>query len=66
VVFAPGLELALIELTAARWHVTVPGGSLTVTPDLLDQELDLLTTQGVAYWEGDVSIRGKIDGAPSG
>jgi predicted secreted hydrolase len=46
------------------WHVTVPGGHLTVTPDLPDQELDLLSTQGVAYWEGDVSIQGKIDGSP--
>ena len=46
------------------WQVTVPGGHLTVTPDLLDQELDLLSTQGVAYWEGDVSIQGKIDGSP--
>ena len=46
------------------WQVTVPGGHLTVTPDLPDQELDLLSTQGVAYWEGDVSIQGKIDGSP--
>jgi|ERR1700722_5833988 predicted secreted hydrolase len=46
------------------WHVTVPGGSLTVTPDLLNQEVDLLSTQGSVYWEGDVSIKGKIDGAP--
>lgn len=44
------------------WQVTVPGGHLTVTPDLLDQELDLLDSQGVVYWEGDVSIQGQIDG----
>jgi predicted secreted hydrolase len=46
------------------WQVTVPGGHLTVTPDLLDQELDLLDSQGVVYWEGDVSIQGQIDGRP--
>jgi predicted secreted hydrolase len=40
------------------------GGTLTVTPDLVDQELDLLDTQGVAYWEGGVSIQGQINGAP--
>lgn len=33
----------------------MPGGSLTVTPDQTDQELDLLSAQGVAYWEGDVA-----------
>jgi predicted secreted hydrolase len=46
------------------WQVSVPGGQLTVTPDLLDQEVDLLSTQMLAYWEGDVSIRGQIDGSP--
>ena len=46
------------------WQVTVPGGHLVITPDQLGQELDLQTTQGVAYWEGDVSVRGQIAGAP--
>lgn len=46
------------------WQVTVPGGSLTVTPNLVNQELDLLDTQGVAYWEGSVSVRGEIGGSP--
>lgn len=45
------------------WKVTVPGGQLTVTPDLRNQEVDLLTTQGTVYWEGDVTIKGKIGGA---
>jgi predicted secreted hydrolase len=44
--------------------VTVPGGSLTITPNVLNQELDLLSTQGVAYWEGDVAVRGTIGGSP--
>jgi predicted secreted hydrolase len=42
------------------WQVTVPGGQLTVTPDLRDQEVDLVSTQGTVYWEGDVAIKGKI------
>jgi predicted secreted hydrolase len=49
---------------SSGWNVGVPGGKLTVTPDLVDQELDLLDTQGVAYWEGDVSIQGQINGVP--
>ena len=46
------------------WQVTVPGGELTVTPDLRNQEVDLLKTQMNVYWEGDVTIKGKIGGAP--
>jgi predicted secreted hydrolase len=45
------------------WKVTVPGGQLTVTPDLRNQEVDLVNTQGTVYWEGDVTIKGKIGGA---
>jgi predicted secreted hydrolase len=45
------------------WQVTVPGGQLTVTPDLRNQEVDLLKTQMNVYWEGDVTIRGTIGGA---
>jgi predicted secreted hydrolase len=44
------------------WKVTVPGGELTVTPDLRDQEVDL-TAQHITYWEGDVTVSGKIGGA---
>jgi predicted secreted hydrolase len=44
------------------WQVTVPGGQLTVTPILRDQEVDLLKTQMNVYWEGDVTIKGKIGG----
>jgi predicted secreted hydrolase len=45
------------------WKITVPGGQLTVTPDLRNQEVDLLKTQMNVYWEGDVTIKGKIGGA---
>lgn len=45
------------------WKVTVPGGQLTVTPDVRDQEVDLVKTDGIVYWEGDVTITGTIDGA---
>jgi predicted secreted hydrolase len=44
--------------------VTVPGGYLTITPDMVNQELNLLSTQGVAYWEGDVGVQGVIGGSP--
>jgi predicted secreted hydrolase len=44
------------------WTVTVPGGALTVTPDLRNQEVDLVKTLGIVYWEGDVTIKGKIGG----
>lgn len=46
------------------WTVTVPGGQLTVTPDQPNQEVDLLKTQMNVYWEGDVTIKGTIGGAP--
>jgi predicted secreted hydrolase len=46
------------------WRLTVPGGHLTITPDQVNQELDLLSTQGVAYWEGDVTVHGDIGGSP--
>jgi predicted secreted hydrolase len=47
----------------SSWQVQVPGGSLTVTPHLADSEVDLLSTQGLVYWEGDVAIQGRINGA---
>jgi predicted secreted hydrolase len=42
------------------WKIAVPGGQLTVIPDLRDQEVDLVSTQGTVYWEGDVTVKGKI------
>jgi predicted secreted hydrolase len=49
---------------SSGWQVTVPGGHLTVTPDLVDQEVNLYSTQGFVYWEGDSAIKGVIDGKP--
>lgn len=48
----------------AGWTLGVPGGHLTVTPDLADQELDLRNVQGTVYWEGDCAITGEIGGKP--
>jgi len=50
----------------AQWRVTVPGGDLTVTPLLANQEFvtpanSLLHT---AYWEGDCAVSGMIDSQP--
>jgi predicted secreted hydrolase len=54
---------AITDITySSGWRVRVPGGTLTIQPDLTDQELDLRAIQGVAYWEGDVAVRGRIDG----
>jgi predicted secreted hydrolase len=48
------------------WQVTVPavGLALELTPTLLDQELQTAATTGLAYWEGQVEVRGTRDGAP--
>jgi predicted secreted hydrolase len=46
------------------WRLNVPGGYLTVTPDLLNSELNLSSTQGVVYWEGDTAVHGVINGQP--
>jgi predicted secreted hydrolase len=46
------------------WHLAIPGGHLDITPDLRGQELDLRSTQGNAYWEGDVTVQGRADGVP--
>lgn len=44
------------------WVVRIPGGQLTVTPDVLDQEVAATSVQGVTYWEGDSTVSGVIDG----
>jgi predicted secreted hydrolase len=45
-----------------NWQVTVPGGQLTVTALLPDQEVTNLSVQD--YWEGDSSVTGTIGGQP--
>jgi predicted secreted hydrolase len=48
------------------WKVTLPSHelALTMTPELLDQELVTAQSTGVAYWEGAVRIAGQAGGAP--
>ena len=46
------------------WTVTVPGGVLEVTPLQKDQELVVAATLAGAYWEGDSTVSGVIDGRP--
>ena len=50
------------------WQVTVHSLqlSLTLTPELLDQELVTTSTTGVAYWEGAVDLQGQQAGQPIG
>ena len=42
------------------WTISIPDQDLamTVTPSLLDQELDTRATTGVIYWEGEVVVAG--------
>ncbi|MBL7488541.1 carotenoid 1,2-hydratase [Frankia sp. AgB1.9] len=48
-----------------KWKVNLPGGSLTITPQLADQELYVPvvanSTTG-SYWEGSSNVTGTIDG----
>lgn len=45
-----------------NWAIGVPGGTLTLTAQLADQELsNPLVPQG-SYWEGSTSVAGTVDG----
>jgi predicted secreted hydrolase len=46
----------------AGWTLTLPEGELQVTPDFSDQELYNLRSISGSYWEGSVSIQGKLNG----
>jgi predicted secreted hydrolase len=48
------------------WTVAVPavGLAMTLTPALVDQELDTAATTQVIYWEGEVTIAGTRAGSP--
>ncbi len=46
---------------SSGWRLRVPHGEFVITPRLKNQELDLRQIQGVAYWEGAVSVRGTIN-----
>jgi predicted secreted hydrolase len=46
------------------WTVTVPGGTLKVIPLLKDQELVVSAAPAGAYWEGDSSVSGVLEGQP--
>ncbi|HEY7350329.1 MAG TPA: lipocalin family protein [Ktedonobacterales bacterium] len=67
---------ALSSWTSPVTHATYPSGwrvaikslklSLTLTPELRDQELVTTASTGVAYWEGAVAIQGQEAGRPIG
>ena len=48
----------------ASWVLTLPEGVLKVTPDFPDQELYDLRSISGSYWEGSVSIKGKLQNQP--
>lgn len=47
---------------SAGWLLTVPGGTLTITPQLANQELVTTNTTGNIYWEGACNVTGTLDG----
>ena len=52
----------------SRWQISLPDQKLeiTVSPVVLDQELDARSSTGVIYWEGAVAITGTREGRPIG
>jgi predicted secreted hydrolase len=46
----------------ASWTLILPEGELNVTPDFSDQELYDLRSISGSYWEGSVSVKGKLQG----
>ena len=50
----------------AAWQVTVPSAelSLSIVPNLADQEMRTPGSTAVTYWEGSVSITGEMAGRP--
>jgi len=47
---------------SSGWKVTVPGGSLTVTPQVKNQELVVPSAPDGKYWEGATTVTGTING----
>ena len=49
-----------------QWTVSIPSQriELTVTTPLDDQELSLVRSTGIAYWEGIIDVAGKTGGGP--
>jgi predicted secreted hydrolase len=46
------------------WTVQVPGGTLTVTPQIVDQEMWNPFFSVMNYWEGTCTVSGTINGLP--
>ncbi|MBA3822334.1 MAG: carotenoid 1,2-hydratase [Ktedonobacterales bacterium] len=45
------------------WHLSVPDGQLTITPDLLNQEFVAQNASaGTSYWEGACTVTGTLKG----
>jgi predicted secreted hydrolase len=51
-----------------EWTVSIPAHrlDLTITTPLADQELSLVKSTGVAYWEGMIDVAGRQADRPSG
>ncbi len=46
------------------WVLSLPGGQLTITPLVRNQELITVATTGTIYWEGACAVSGTIAGQP--
>jgi predicted secreted hydrolase len=48
----------------AGWSIAIPGADLTIElePTLADQELDVLASTGVTYWEGSQRVQARREG----
>jgi len=55
---------AAVAICSLGQERAVPGGHLDVTPDPVDQELDLATSEGDVGKEGDVAITCVSQGKP--
>jgi predicted secreted hydrolase len=49
---------------SSGWRLKVPGGQLTILPQLKDQELRVVVSPAGTYWEGATTVIGTINGTP--
>jgi predicted secreted hydrolase len=49
---------------SSGWQLKVPGGQLTILPQLKDQELRVVVSPAGTYWEGATTVIGAINGRP--
>jgi predicted secreted hydrolase len=48
---------------SSGWRLDLPGGSLTITPEIRNQELHGVTAPAGKYWEGATAVTGTMNGS---